>query len=93
VARTLFPHDFLGDVTYLRVVAAIDAKSVADQGTAAVLQAALAAFPHDFTAMPETKRADYLRRRERSAFFDERIGTSLLRGILEYTPVISAIRP
>jgi hypothetical protein len=69
VARTLFPHDFLGDDRYLRIVAAIDAKAAADQGVAAMVKTALGAFPDDFTAMEEARREDYLRNLEGSPFF------------------------
>jgi hypothetical protein len=89
MARTLFPHDFLDDETYMRIVAAIDAKATADQGSAAILHAALAAFPYDFTAMPEAKREDYLRRIERSPFF-ELVYAETLTGLYK-DPSVSAL--
>jgi hypothetical protein len=69
VARTLFPHDFLPDDQYMKIIAALDAKAAADQGIATMVKAALAAFPYDFTAMDEAKREDYLRSLEGSPFF------------------------
>ena len=69
VARTLFPHDFLPDEQYMRIVAALDAKAAADSSVATMVKAALAAFPRDFTAMDEAKREDYLGRLEGSPFF------------------------
>jgi hypothetical protein len=89
VARSLFPHDFLGDETYMRIAAAIDAKAAADQATAAILQAALAAFPHDFTAMPEAQREDHVRRLERSPFF-ELVYAQTLTGLYG-DPAVSAL--
>jgi len=69
VARTLFPHDFLPDEQYMKIVAALDAKAAADNGVATMVKAALAAFPDDFTAMDDAKREGYLRSLEGSPFF------------------------
>jgi hypothetical protein len=69
VTRTLFPHDFLPDDPYQKIVGTIDAKAAADQGVASMVNAALAAFPVDFTATDELKREDYLRSIEGSPFF------------------------
>lgn len=69
VARTLFPHDFLSDEHYLKIVVALDGKAAADQDIAALIRTALAAFPDDFTAMLEATREEYLRSLEGSPFF------------------------
>jgi hypothetical protein len=69
VARTLFPHDFLPDEQYTKIVVVIDAKAAADNAVAMTVKEALAAFPNDFTAMEEAKREDYLRTLEGSPFF------------------------
>jgi hypothetical protein len=69
VARTLFPHEFLPDEQYMKIVAALDAKAAADKSVATMMKAALAAFPDDATAMEEAKREDYLRALEGSPFF------------------------
>jgi len=69
MARTLFPHDFLGDEHYLQIVGALDAKAAADTSVASLLQTGLAAFPTDFTASAEAKRESYLRTVEASPFF------------------------
>jgi len=69
VARTLFPHDFLPDEQYMKIVAVLDAKAAADKSVAMMVGAALGAFPDDFAAMEEAKREDYLRTLEGSPFF------------------------
>lgn len=69
VTRTLFPHDFLPDGQYLKIVISIDAKAAADQATGSMIKAAIAAFPVDFAAMPEFGRETYLRSLEGSPFF------------------------
>jgi len=69
VTRTLFPHDFLPDDEYLKIVVTIDAKAAADQAVASMVQAALAVFPADFITLDELKREDYLRSVEGSPFF------------------------
>jgi hypothetical protein len=65
----MFPHDFLPDDQYLKIVGTIDAKAAADQGVASMVNEALASFPVDFTAADEGKREDYLRSLEESPFF------------------------
>ena len=69
VARTLFPHDFLPDEQYTKIVVVIDAKATADNAVAMRVKEALAALPNDFTAMEEAKREEYLRTLEGSPFF------------------------
>ncbi len=69
MTRTLFPHDFLPDEQYLKIVGKIDSKAAADQAVASKVKAALAAFPADFAATDEGKREEYLRSLEGSAFF------------------------
>jgi hypothetical protein len=69
VARTLFPHDFLPDEQYMKIVAVLDAKAAAEKSVAMMVRAALSAFPDDFAAMEEAKREDYLRTLEGSPFF------------------------
>jgi hypothetical protein len=70
VTRTLFPHDFLPDEQYLKIVAAIDAKAAADQRVGMMVKAALAVFPSNFSATDEIKREEYLRTLDGSPFFD-----------------------
>jgi hypothetical protein len=70
VARTIFPHDFLPDAQYLKIVATIDARAAADQRVGTMVKAALAAFPHNFSATDEVSREDYLRTLAGSPFFD-----------------------
>jgi hypothetical protein len=69
MTRTLFPHDFLPDTQYLKIVSALDVKAGAAQDIETMIKSSLAAFPVDFAAMTETRRADYLRGIERSPFF------------------------
>jgi hypothetical protein len=69
MTRTLFPHDFLPDAQYLKIVTALDVKADAALEIATMINSSLAAFPVDFAAMTEAKRADYLRSIERSPFF------------------------
>jgi hypothetical protein len=69
VTRTLFPHDFLPDEQYMKIVAVLDAKAAADKSVAMIMGAALSAFPDDFATMEEVKREDYLRTLEGSPFF------------------------
>lgn len=69
VARTLFPHDFLPDEQYSKIVLAIDAKAAADDTVAMTVKKALAAFPNDFTAMADAKREEHLRTLQGSPFF------------------------
>jgi hypothetical protein len=69
MTRTLFPHDFLPDAQYLKIVSALDVKAGAAQDIGTMIKSSLAAFPVDFAAMTEPKRADYLRSIERSPFF------------------------
>jgi len=70
VSRTLFPHDFLADNQYLKIVAAIDLKAAADADLAAKLKAVLDEFPSDFTATGEAEREAYLGRLAASPIFD-----------------------
>jgi hypothetical protein len=70
VARTLFPHDFLADQQYGKIVAALDAKAAADAGLAIKLKAVLHEFPNDFTAMEEAGREAYLASLVGSPIFD-----------------------
>jgi len=69
VARTLFPHDFLSDEQYMKIVASLDGKAAADKDIAAQIRTALAAFPDVFPAMEEVRREEYLRGIEGSPFF------------------------
>lgn len=69
VARTLFPHDFLADEQYAKIVVRIDARAAADNTVAMTVKNALSTFPNDFTAMQEAKREGYLRTLEGSPFF------------------------
>ena len=69
MTRTLFPHDFLPDAQYLKIVTTLDVKAGAAQDIGTMIKSSLAAFPMDFAAMTEAKRADYLRSIERSPFF------------------------
>jgi hypothetical protein len=69
VARSLFPHDFLGDENYMRVVTSIDAKLAANPVTAQVVKDALASFPAEFLTMRDDARENYLRSIEQSPVF------------------------
>ena len=69
VSRTLFPHDFIDDQQYMKIVAALDSKAAADKDVAATLKSALKGFPDDFPARGEAHREDYLRTLETTAFF------------------------
>jgi len=69
MARTLFPHDFLADDFYIKVVAAIDAKASSDATTGAMVHAGLTALGKTFTIMPESEREQTLRALEKSPFF------------------------
>jgi hypothetical protein len=69
VTRTLFPHDFLDDDSYTRVVATIDSRAAADETAAAAIQAGLADLPDGFGALTEEQREAHLRELEGSPFF------------------------
>ena len=69
VARTLFPHDLLADDYYVKVVAAIDGKALADAGTLAMLRRGLATLGTKFVLLPESEREKTLRPLEGSQFF------------------------
>jgi len=69
VSRTLFPHDFLDDRQYMKIVATLDSKAAADKDVAVTLRAALERFPDNFAATVEAHREDYLRSLEGSVFF------------------------
>lgn len=59
MARTLFPHDFLGDSYYMNIVNSIDAKAAADAGTKASVQdgvRALDSYGSKFANLDETSR-------------------------------------
>ena len=59
MARTLFPHDFLGDNYYMNVVNSIDAKAAADAGTKTTVQdgvKALDSYGGKFANMDEASR-------------------------------------
>ena len=59
MARTLFPHDFLGDNYYMNIVNSIDAKAAADAGTKASVQdgvKALDSYGGKFANMDEASR-------------------------------------
>ena len=69
VSRTLFPHDFLEDRQYMKIVAALDSKATTDKDVAATLKAALKGMPDDFAASAEAHREEYLRTLEATPFF------------------------
>jgi len=69
VSRTLFPHDFLDDRQYMKIVAVVDSKASADKDVAATVKTALKGFPDDFAASGEAHREDYLRTLEATPFF------------------------
>lgn len=69
VTRTIFPHDFLSDDTYLKIVGALDAKAAADASLVSTLRAGLSELPGEFTAMNEGAREEHLRGMESSEFF------------------------
>ena len=59
MARTLFPHDFLGDSYYMNIVNSIDAKAAADAKAKATVQAgvqALDSYGGKFANMDEHSR-------------------------------------
>jgi hypothetical protein len=92
IARTLFPHDFLSDEQYMKVVASLDAKAAVDKEVASTLTMALRQFPDNFAALPEVERDGLLRTLETSPFFrlvyDETIvglyGDSTVSSLLGY---------
>lgn len=69
VVRTLFPHDFLSDAYYMKVVAALDSKAAEDAQVAETLRQGLASLPSGFRIMAEAAREGQLRTMEDSAFF------------------------
>jgi hypothetical protein len=80
ITRTLFPHDFLPDAQYLKIVTALDVKAGAAQDTGIMIKSSLGAFPSDFAAMTEVTRADYLRSIEQSPLF-QLVYKETLRGL------------
>jgi hypothetical protein len=59
MARTLFPHDFLGDNYYMNIVNSVDAKAAADAKTKAMVQSgvqALDSYGGKFANMDEHSR-------------------------------------
>jgi hypothetical protein len=89
VTRTLFPHDFLPDEQYMKIVVTIDAKAAADQAVASMVKTALAAFPMDFSATGEAKREDCLRSLEGTPFFSL-VYEETLAGLYE-DPAVSTL--
>ena len=57
----LFPHEFLPDEQYTKIVAVIDANAVADNAVAMTVKEALAAFPrrlHSYGARVRCRRTE-----------------------------------
>jgi hypothetical protein len=81
VARTLFPHDFLGDSYYASVVTAIDAKAAADRATrdmvADGIKRLVGAQAGSFALASEEARERALRTLERTPFFSLVYGETL----------------
>lgn len=69
MARTLFPHDFLADDYYLKVVTAIDDKASSDPKTAAMVRDGLVRLGNKFSLSSEIDREQRLRPIEKSPFF------------------------
>lgn len=76
VTRVMYPHDRIPDVHYERVVASLDGKAAADEGTKRLLNegvASLATFtgrwPREFGELPEEEQVRALKRIEKGAFF------------------------
>jgi hypothetical protein len=69
MARTLFPHDFLADDSYMKVVAGIDAKASRDARTLSILREGLKRLDKSFGLMPEIEREKTLQTMEKSPFF------------------------
>jgi len=69
MARTLFPHDFLSDGDYMKVVAGIDDKASRNARTLSVLREGLNRLDKKFELMPEVEREKALQTFEKSPFF------------------------
>ncbi len=76
VTRAMYPHDRVPNVHYERVVASLDGKAAADEGTGRLLTegvASLATFtgrwPREFGELPEEEQVRALKRLEKGAFF------------------------
>jgi hypothetical protein len=69
MARTLFPHDFLGDNYYMNIVNSIDAKAAADANTKSMVQDGikmLDSYAGKFSAQSEASRTSFLQSVEKS---------------------------
>ena len=69
MARTLFPHDFLPDDYYMKVVAGIDDKASRNARTLSMLREGLNRLDKKFELMPEVEREKTLQTLEKSPFF------------------------
>jgi hypothetical protein len=69
MSRTLFPHDFLGDDYYMKVVASVDAKASADTATMQLVRDGLAGLDPRFNVLGEAEREDQLQAIEKTPFF------------------------
>jgi hypothetical protein len=69
MTRTLFPHDFLADDSYMKVVAAVDTKASSDAQTASLVRAGLTTLGKTFSLLSESEREHTLRALEKSPFF------------------------
>lgn len=69
VCRTLFPHDFLADDPYMKVVVSIDAQADGDSAVLQSIRAGLSGLPGNFAALTEADREAQLGKLEGSPFF------------------------
>jgi hypothetical protein len=69
MARTLFPHDFLADDYYLKVVTVMDDKVNSNAKTASMVREGIAKLGKQFVLLSEAEREKILRTLEKSSFF------------------------
>jgi hypothetical protein len=69
MARTLFPHDKLEDLTYAMVIYSIDEDSRKDENLLRLLKTGLRQLPPDFAKLPEAARVIALKKIEAGEFF------------------------
>jgi hypothetical protein len=69
VARTLMPHDKLGDAAYALVIQAIDSDAAKDENIRKTIREGVATLGADFATRAESERVTSLTKMESSEFF------------------------
>jgi len=84
VCRTLFPHAFIGEATWLACVAKIEARVTADPAAAAPVADGLATLPADFASLDQAAREAALAPLAGTPFF--KIARQSAAAVVYYAP-------